>query len=62
MREESKTLEKVTRKNLKGIYFGNPKQKKKKGKYSYQNKGNIRKLSAKAGAKEGRNIWSWSSR
>lgn len=56
MREESKTLEKVTRKNLKGIYFGNPKQKKKKGKYSYQNKGNIRKLSAKAGAKEGRNI------
>ncbi len=56
MREESKTLEKVTRKNLKGIYFGNPKQKKKKGKYSYQNKGNIRKLSAKSGAKEGRNI------
>jgi len=56
MREESKTLEKVTRKNIKGIYFGNPKQKKKKGKYSYQNKGNIRKLSAKSGAKEGRNI------
>ena len=58
MREESPSLEKVTRKNLKGIYFGNPKQKKqkKKGKYSYQNKGNIRKLSAKTGAKEGRNI------
>lgn len=56
MREESKTLEKVTRKNIKGIYFGNPKQKRKKGKYSYQNKGNIRKLSAKSGAKEGRNI------
>ena len=56
MREESKTLEKVTRKNLKGIYFGNPKTKKKKGKFSYQNKGSIRKLSAKSGAKEGRNI------
>ena len=56
MREESKTLEKVTRKNLKGIFFGNPKQKKKKGKFSQQNKGNIRKLSAKTGAKEGRNI------
>lgn len=56
MREESPSLEKVTRKNLKGIYFGNKKQKKKKGKFSYQNKGNIRKLSAKTGAKEGRNI------
>lgn len=56
MREESRTLEKVTRKNLKGIYFGNPKTKKKKGKFSYQNKGSIRKLSAKSGAKEGRNI------
>lgn len=56
MREESRTLEKVTRKNLRGIYFGNPKQKKKKGKFSYQNKGSIRKLSAKTGAKEGRNI------
>lgn len=56
MREESKTLAKCTRKNIKGIYFGNPKQKKKSGKFSYQNKGNIRKLSAKTGAKEGRNI------
>lgn len=56
MREESKTLAKVTRKNIKGIFFGNPKQKTKKGKYSYQNKGNIKKLSARAGAKEGRNI------
>lgn len=56
MREESPSLEKVTRKNIKGIYFGNPKQKKKKGKFSYQNKGSIRKLSAKTGAKEGRNI------
>ena len=56
MREESRNLEKVTRKNIKGIYFGNPKQKNKKGKFSYQNKGSIRKLSAKTGAKEGRNI------
>ena len=56
MREESPSLERVTRKNLKGIYFGNKKQKSKKGKFSYQNKGSIRKLSAKTGAKEGRNI------
>lgn len=56
MREESKTIEKVTRKNIKGMFFGNSKQKSKKGKFSYQNKGNIKKLSAKSGAKEGRNI------
>lgn len=56
MREESRTLEKVTRKNIKGIYFGNPKKVKRKGKFSYANKGNIRKISAKTGAKEGRNI------
>lgn len=56
MREESPKLEKCTRKNIKGIFFGNPRQKSKKGKFSYQNKGSIRKLSAKTGAKEGRNI------
>lgn len=56
MREESRTLEKVTRRNIKGIYFGNKKQKKKKGKFSSQNKGSIRKISAKTGAKEGKNI------
>lgn len=56
MREESPKLEKVTRKNIKGIFFGNPKWKKKKGKYSYQNKGLIKKISAKTGAKEGKNI------
>ena len=56
MREESKTLARCTRKNIRGIYFGNPKQKSKKGKFSRQNKGNIRKLSAKTGAKEGRNL------
>jgi len=56
MREESKTLDKVSRKNIKGIYFGNNKQKKSKGKFSRQNKGSIRKISAKTGAKEGKNI------
>lgn len=56
MREESPSLEKVTRKTVKGIFFGNNKQKRKRGKFSQQNKGNIRKLSAKSGAKEGRNI------
>lgn len=56
MREESTTLEKVTRKNIKGIFFGNPRKPKRKGKFSYQNKGNIRKISAKTGAKEGKNI------
>lgn len=56
MREESTKLEKVTRKNIKGIFMGNPKQKKKKGKYSRQNKAKIKKLSAKTGAKEGKNV------
>jgi len=57
MREESKELEKVTRNTIrKGIVFGNPKHIKKKGKFSYQNKGCIKKISAKTGAKEGRNI------
>ncbi len=56
MREESPKLEKVTRKNIKGIYFGNPRKPKRKGKFSYQNKGNITKISAKTGAKEGRSI------
>lgn len=56
MREESPSLERVTRKNIKGIFFGNPKKPKKSGKFSYKNKGNIRKISAKTGAKEGRNI------
>lgn len=56
MREASKTLAKVTRKNIKGIFFGNPKKPKHTGKFSYKNKGSIRKISAKTGAKEGRNI------
>ena len=56
MREESPAIERVTRKNIKGIHFGNPKKRKKKGKFSYRNKGSIRKISAKTGAKEGKNI------
>jgi phage terminase large subunit-like protein len=56
MRGESPALEKVTRKNIKGIYFGNPRKPKKSGKFSYKNKGSIRKISAKTGAKEGRNV------
>ena len=56
MREESPSLEKVTRRNQKGIFFGNPKQKKKRGKFSKQNKGYIKKISAKTGSKEGKNI------
>jgi phage terminase large subunit-like protein len=56
MREESKTLVNVTRSNIKGIFFGNPKKPKKTGKFSYKNKGTIKKISAKTGAKEGKNI------
>lgn len=55
-REESRALCKVTRKNVKGIFFGNPRQRKKTGKFSAQNKGTIKKMSARAGAKEGRNL------
>lgn len=56
MREQSPTLERVTRKNVRGIYFGNPRQKSKRGKFSLQNKGEIKKLSARTGAKEGKNL------
>lgn len=56
MRDQSPKLEKVTRKNIKGIFFGNPKKPKRKGKFSYANKGSILKISAKTGAKEGKNI------
>lgn len=56
MREESKSLTNVTRSNIKGIFFGNPKKPKKTGKFSYKNKGQIKKISAKTGAKEGKNI------
>jgi len=56
MREESPSLSKRTRKIIKGIFWGNPKTHKMTGKFSYKNKGSIRKISAKTGAKEGRNI------
>ncbi len=56
MREESPKLERVSRKNIKGIFMGNPKQHKKTGKFSYQNKAKIKKLSIKTGSKEGKNI------
>lgn len=56
MREESKSLERKTRKNLTGIYFGNPRKPIKTGKFSYQNKGSIRKLTARTSSKEGRNL------
>lgn len=56
MREESPSLDRVSRKNLHGIFMGNPKQKKKRGKFSYQNKAKIKKLSSKTGAKEGKNV------
>lgn len=57
MREQSPKLSRVSRKNIKGIFMGNPRQKKKaKGKFSYQNKAKIKKLSAKTMGKEGRNL------
>lgn len=56
MREENPKLEKVSRKTISGIFMGNRKQKKKKGKFSRQNKAKIKKLSKKTGAKEGKNI------
>lgn len=56
MREESPSLERVTRRNNTGIYFGNRKQKRLAGKFTKQNKGTIKKMSAKGGAKEGRNL------
>lgn len=56
MREESKALERKTRKNLQGIFFGNPKKPIKTGKFSYANKGTIKKLSGRTSAKEGLNI------
>ncbi|MDD3173592.1 MAG: terminase large subunit [Herbinix sp.] len=56
MREQSPSLERLTRKNIKGIHFGNPRKPIKHGKFSYENHGNIKKISAKTGAKEGKNI------
>lgn len=55
-RDQSSALDRVTRRNNFGIYFGNRKQRRTRGKFSRQNKGTIKKMSAKAGAKEGRNL------
>lgn len=56
MRADSPSINKVTRSNVKGIFFGDVKKTRKKGKFSWQNHGCIKKISAKTGAKEGRNI------
>lgn len=56
MREASPKLAKCTRRNQKGLFFGNIKQKSHVGKFTSQNKGSIRKMSARTNAKEGRNI------
>lgn len=56
MREESPKLDRVSKKNNKGIFMGGRKQKKKKGKFSKQNKAKIKKLSVRTGAKEGKNV------
>lgn len=56
MREASPKLARCTRRNQKGLFFGNIKQKRHVGKFTRQNKGSIRKISARTGAKEGRNI------
>ncbi len=56
MREESPKLVRCTHKNQKGIFWGNQKQKHARGKFSRQNKGTIKKLSARQSAKEGKNI------
>lgn len=56
MREASPKLARCTRRNQKGIFFGNVRQKTHVGKFSRQNKGSIRKMSAHTSAKEGRNI------
>lgn len=55
-REESRSIERVTKKTVKGIFFGNPKQRKKTGKFSAQNKATIKKMSARQKALEGRNL------
>lgn len=56
MREASPKLARYTRRNQKGIFFGNVRQKCHVGKFTSQNKGSIRKMSAHTSAKEGRNI------
>jgi len=56
MREASPKLARCTRRNQKGLFFGSLRQKNHVGKFTSQNKGSIRKISARTSAKEGRNI------
>ncbi len=56
MREECTKLNKCTHKNQKGIFWGNKGRKIKRGKFSSQNKGSIKKISARTTTKEGKNI------
>ena len=56
MREAAPKLARCTRRNQKGIFWGGRKQRSNTGKFSSQNKGSIRKLSARTSAKEGKNI------
>ena len=56
MRDLSPSLARVTRRNNTGIFFGNRKQHRTVGKFSKQNKAEIRKISARKKGKEGRNI------
>lgn len=56
MRSDSPSIARVTRANIKGMFFGDTKKTKRKGKFSWKNHGSIKKISAKTGAKEGRNI------
>ncbi|MFV0400476.1 MAG: terminase large subunit [Oscillospiraceae bacterium] len=56
MREASPKLRKVSRKNNIGIFMGNRKQRKKSGKFSIQNKAEIKMLSDRKKNKEGMNV------
>lgn len=56
MRDISPKMSKCTHKNQMGMFFGNKRRQHAKGKFSYQNKGTIKKLSAHTTAKEGKNI------
>lgn len=56
MREASPKIARCTHRNLKGLFWGNKARKHARGKFSFQNKGSIKKLSARTSAKEGKNI------
>lgn len=56
MREESPTLQRATRKNQSGIFMGGFRSKKRSGKFSSQNKGWIKRISARTVTADGRNL------